>query len=174
MDGVHREAKRGLQDLTRTPEKKGGWPLLEQSVREHEVRRAAAAATHRAISTPPKTSSEDSTDNEDDISSPEFKPRSRVPQPRPVSVPRQHLPTDDGPECPGCDLTMKLRYQKATGQPFWGCSAYPACSGTLPLVAQRKPVPTCKQCGERGHGRAEGPRFPEPTLLHPRVPGPPA
>lgn len=32
--------------------------------------------------------------------------------------------------CPECGGPMKSRANKATGQRFWGCSAYPKCKGT--------------------------------------------
>lgn len=34
------------------------------------------------------------------------------------------------PACPHCQATMTLRRNKASGEAFWGCSAYPACRGT--------------------------------------------
>jgi len=39
----------------------------------------------------------------------------------------------DAPECPSCGKPMRQCTAKTgpkTGQPFWGCSAYPACKGT--------------------------------------------
>ena len=41
----------------------------------------------------------------------------------------------DKPRCPVCGQAMLLRTARKgakTGQPFWGCSGYPDCKGTLP------------------------------------------
>lgn len=32
-----------------------------------------------------------------------------------------------------------MRHQRATGQPFWGCTRYPRCKGTLPGGAPSPP-----------------------------------
>jgi restriction system protein len=58
---------------------------------------------------------------------------------------RQHhppvRPTDDitHPACPCCGKPMVRRSARQgphAGQPFWGCSAYPDCTGTRPIVAR--------------------------------------
>lgn len=39
------------------------------------------------------------------------------------------------PKCPLCDRSMvlrKARHGRRAGEPFWGCSGYPACTGTRP------------------------------------------
>jgi len=44
----------------------------------------------------------------------------------------------DGPACPKCGKPMLRRTARQgpkTGQPFWGCSGYPDCKGTLPVVS---------------------------------------
>ena len=49
--------------------------------------------------------------------------------------------TVDKPSCPVCGKAMLLRTARKgpnTGQPFWGCSGYPDCKGTLPAVASHK------------------------------------
>lgn len=33
--------------------------------------------------------------------------------------------------CPTCGGPMTSRKNRATGQRFWGCNAYPGCRGTL-------------------------------------------
>ena len=41
--------------------------------------------------------------------------------------------TQDAPVCPDCGKPMTMRTARKgprTGQPFWGCSAYPECKGT--------------------------------------------
>lgn len=40
------------------------------------------------------------------------------------------------PSCPSCGSTMIRRANRITGQPFWGCRAYPACKGTRAAEAQ--------------------------------------
>ena len=50
--------------------------------------------------------------------------------------PRETRPVAKTPECPNCGQQTILRYQKQgpnPGQPFWGCSRFPNCRGTLPL-----------------------------------------
>ena len=45
----------------------------------------------------------------------------------------------DHPTCPLCGKGMRRRTAKQgpqAGQPFWGCSGYPACRGTRPLSAR--------------------------------------
>ena len=37
------------------------------------------------------------------------------------------------PPCPQCGCLMVQRQARATGQPFWGCTRYPRCRGTLPI-----------------------------------------
>lgn len=49
-----------------------------------------------------------------------------------------HPPPDarSSPECPACGQPMLLRIARQgprAGSRFWGCPAYPACKGTLPL-----------------------------------------
>jgi ssDNA-binding Zn-finger/Zn-ribbon topoisomerase 1 len=36
------------------------------------------------------------------------------------------------PRCPRCGAAMVRRHNSASGQPFWGCPAYPRCRGTVP------------------------------------------
>lgn len=43
---------------------------------------------------------------------------------------------ENAPACPECAAPMRKRIAKSgknEGQPFWGCSKYPACSGLLPF-----------------------------------------
>lgn len=40
------------------------------------------------------------------------------------------------PHCPKCDAEMSRRRNRESGDPFWGCSGYPMCRGTLPIVLQ--------------------------------------
>jgi restriction system protein len=47
----------------------------------------------------------------------------------------------DGPACPVCGQPMILRTARKgpkTGQPFWGCSGYPDCKGTLAVSPSAK------------------------------------
>ena len=47
----------------------------------------------------------------------------------------------DQPPCPKCGKPMLLRTaRKGTkaGQPFWGCSGYPDCTGTRPASPSEK------------------------------------
>jgi restriction system protein len=37
------------------------------------------------------------------------------------------------PSCPHCGKGMVARNNKTTRDPFWGCSSYPRCRGTLPV-----------------------------------------
>ena len=49
-----------------------------------------------------------------------------------------------GPTCPRCGKPMLRRTARQgprAGQPFWGCSAYPDCTGTRPL-ATNQPAPS--------------------------------
>jgi four helix bundle suffix protein len=42
---------------------------------------------------------------------------------------------EQAPNCPDCGKPMtrrKARTGKNAGNPFWGCTAYPDCKGTLP------------------------------------------
>jgi restriction system protein len=46
--------------------------------------------------------------------------------------------SDKPPACPQCGQPMKLRTARKgakAGQPFWGCSGFPDCKGTLPAPA---------------------------------------
>ena len=36
-----------------------------------------------------------------------------------------------GPACPKCGAAMRLRKRKSDGAPFWSCSKYPDCKGTV-------------------------------------------
>ena len=48
------------------------------------------------------------------------------------------LPVDAGPACPICNASM-LRRKGKTG-PFWSCSQYPNCKGTVPIsTGTRRP-----------------------------------
>ena len=43
----------------------------------------------------------------------------------------------DAPHCPACNQVMVSRVAKRgseAGRSFWGCSAYPKCRGTRPLI----------------------------------------
>lgn len=42
---------------------------------------------------------------------------------------------DKPPLCPKCDNFMGLRISGSTGKPFWGCSMYPDCKGTVNINA---------------------------------------
>ncbi len=47
--------------------------------------------------------------------------------------------SDGSPKCPQCSQPMLLRTARKgpkAGQPFWGCSGYPDCRGTLPTKSQ--------------------------------------
>ena len=47
--------------------------------------------------------------------------------------------SDRKPACPNCGQPMVLRTARKgskAGQPFWGCSGYPDCKGTLPAKSQ--------------------------------------
>ena len=50
---------------------------------------------------------------------------------------------DVGETCDRCGWTMVVRRNSSTGEPFLGCSQFPACRGTRPLrsgaVADRRP-----------------------------------
>ena len=35
------------------------------------------------------------------------------------------------PTCPACHAPMVEKQNFRTGQPFWGCSRYPSCKGTI-------------------------------------------
>ncbi|NWD66865.1 DNA topoisomerase III [Pseudomonas gingeri] len=41
------------------------------------------------------------------------------------------VPIEDGPACPNCSASMLRR--KGKSGPFWSCSHYPNCKGTLPI-----------------------------------------
>ncbi len=48
----------------------------------------------------------------------------------------------DGPACPKCGRRMVQRIARKgprANQPFWGCSGYPDCKGTLAVSPPRKP-----------------------------------
>ncbi|MFY0992653.1 DNA topoisomerase 3 [Halomonas sp. C05BenzN] len=55
--------------------------------------------------------------------------------------PQQRTEPEDGPDCPDCGKTMRLRSGKAPGKTratkFWGCSGYPECKGRLPYKRKR-------------------------------------
>ncbi|WP_431033332.1 DNA topoisomerase III [Pseudomonas yamanorum] len=44
------------------------------------------------------------------------------------------VPVDDGPACPTCSASMLRR--KGKSGPFWSCSRYPDCKGTLPISSR--------------------------------------
>lgn len=48
----------------------------------------------------------------------------------PSSIPRQPL-NESSPICPLCRASMVMRYSKSGGDPFWGCSRFPNCKGTV-------------------------------------------
>jgi hypothetical protein len=57
----------------------------------------------------------------------------RTAEPRPIArAPALRMP---GPECPSCGQSMKRRVasRSAQSKPYWGCSGFPRCRGTLPL-----------------------------------------
>jgi restriction system protein len=39
--------------------------------------------------------------------------------------------SDKPPECPNCGKRMVLRNSRKAGRPFWGCSGFPDCKGTM-------------------------------------------
>lgn len=41
------------------------------------------------------------------------------------------------PLCPSCGQPMRKRSNRRTREPFWGCSSYPSCKGTLPAVPKK-------------------------------------
>ena len=43
------------------------------------------------------------------------------------------LASESEPACPKCAQPMVMRTARATGDKFWGCSAFPRCRGTLPI-----------------------------------------
>lgn len=50
---------------------------------------------------------------------------------------REQAENNDAPRCPRCGQTMLLRTTQRgskQGQTFWGCSAYPTCTATLPVA----------------------------------------
>lgn len=52
--------------------------------------------------------------------------------------PKSIVSSDGSPTCPGCGSIMKMRMAKRgvhAGQPFWGCSRFPACRITRPISA---------------------------------------
>lgn len=53
------------------------------------------------------------------------------------------IQTHPKPSCPDCGAQMILRRppKKVTSwRPFWGCSRYPECRGTLNIGSDGKPV----------------------------------
>ena len=53
----------------------------------------------------------------------------------------------DNPPCPVCGQPMILRTARKgpkTGQPFWGCSGYPDCKGTLAVSSSEKSDPSAR------------------------------
>ena len=53
----------------------------------------------------------------------------------------------DKPPCPVCGQPMILRTARKgpkTGQPFWGCSGYPDCKGTLAVSSSEKSDPSAR------------------------------
>ena len=66
------------------------------------------------------------------------------------------------PVCPQCGVLMVQRAARATGQPFWGCTRYPRCKGTLPLEVSGSQPETRHQRPEPRHQRPE----PELATLH--------
>jgi len=43
----------------------------------------------------------------------------------------QDGPAEEGPKCPECGATTRLRRTRKENKPFLGCSEYPACRGTM-------------------------------------------
>ena len=39
--------------------------------------------------------------------------------------------SDRAPRCPRCGAVMRLRHRRSDGAPFYGCSNYPQCHGTI-------------------------------------------
>jgi hypothetical protein len=50
------------------------------------------------------------------------------------SLNTRHGPVKEGdaaPRCPRCGAEMKKRYRRSDSKPFYGCSQYPECKGTI-------------------------------------------
>jgi restriction system protein len=64
---------------------------------------------------------------------------------RSTRVAAREKPADPAaPLCPTCGKQMVQRTAKTgskSGQPFWGCSAFPNCKGTRPLNDPKRPTP---------------------------------
>lgn len=55
----------------------------------------------------------------------------------PAATPKLDLPSNPVPVCPQCGeqmVTRTARRGPTAGTKFWGCSAFPACRGTRPVV----------------------------------------
>jgi len=46
-------------------------------------------------------------------------------------APAGAAPTGPAPNCPDCDAPMKMRKRRSDGEPFWGCSTFPDCTGIV-------------------------------------------
>ena len=68
---------------------------------------------------------------------PNSAPRSQRSESGVASPVSESIPSDPpGPICPRCGQPMRQRIArkgKSTGQPFWGCTAFPECKGTRAL-----------------------------------------
>ena len=64
---------------------------------------------------------------------PRVQPTAPTPQARnPASSKSDPTPAPSpSPSCPRCGSEMVRRTNRSTGLPFWGCSTYPKCKGTL-------------------------------------------
>jgi len=47
--------------------------------------------------------------------------------------------TGPAPGCPDCDAPMKVRRRRSDGEPFWGCSEYPDCTGIVNIGEEPAP-----------------------------------
>ena len=54
-------------------------------------------------------------------------------------------------KCPKCGGNLVVRYNRKTGKRFVGCSNWPKCNVTYPLLQRGKIIPTGKTCPECGN-----------------------
>lgn len=55
------------------------------------------------------------------------------------SLNARYAPVQEGdaaPRCPRCGSEMKKRYRRSDSKPFYGCSRYPNCKGTVNIISQ--------------------------------------
>jgi restriction system protein len=71
--------------------------------------------------------------------------------------------SDNSPMCPLCGQPMRHRTARKgpkAGQPFWGCSAYPDCKGTLPVnQPERLSKPLTRPSDTLSHPMGEGHQY---------------